>query len=139
MFSMPQAEYIDTLESDPGAVKGDLYDLVLNGYELASGSIRIHDIELQKRIFRICNFPDDVAQERFGFLLDAFRFSPPPHGGIAPGIDRLCMIISKVNTIREVIAFPKNTAAMSPMDDCPAPVEDLQLRELRLTVNAEGK
>ena len=139
MFSMPQAEYIDTLESDPGAVKGDLYDLVLNGYELASGSIRIHDIELQKRIFRICNFPDDVAQERFGFLLDAFRVSPPPHGGIAPGIDRLCMIISKVNTIREVIAFPKNTAAMSPMDDCPAPVEDLQLRELRLTVNAEGK
>ena len=139
MFSMPQAEYIDTLESDPGAVKGDLYDLVLNGYELASGSIRIHDIELQKRIFRICNFPDDVAQERFGFLLDAFRFSPPPHGGIAPGIDRLCMIISKVNTIREVIAFPKNTAAMSPMDDCPAPVEDLQLRELRLTVNTEEK
>ncbi|MGN0907440.1 MAG: aspartate--tRNA ligase [Bullifex sp.] len=139
MFSMPQAEYLDTLESDPGAVKGDLYDLVLNGYELASGSIRIHDIELQKRIFRICNFPDDVAQERFGFLLDAFKFSPPPHGGIAPGIDRLCMIISKVNTIREVIAFPKNTAAMSPMDDCPAPVEDLQLKELKLIVSTDEK
>ena len=137
MFSMPQAEYIDHLEEDPGAVKGDLYDLVLNGYELASGSIRIHDIELQKRIFRICNFSDEKAQERFGFLLDAFRFSPPPHGGIAPGIDRLCMIVSKVNTIREVIAFPKNTAAMSPMDDCPAQVEDIQLRELHLSVDAD--
>ena len=139
MFSMPQAEYIDTLEQDPGAVKGDLYDLVLNGYELASGSIRIHDIELQKRIFRICNFPDDVAQERFGFLLDAFKFSPPPHGGIAPGIDRLCMIISKVNTIREVIAFPKNTAAMSPMDDCPAVVEPSQLNDLKLKIVQEEK
>ena len=139
MFSMPQAEYIDTLEENPGAVKGDLYDLVLNGYELASGSIRIHDIELQKRIFRICNFSDEKAQERFGFLLDAFRFSPPPHGGIAPGIDRLCMIISKVNTIREVIAFPKNTAAASPMDDCPAEVEDIQLKELCLKVDVPEK
>lgn len=136
MFSMPQAEYIDTLEEDPGAVKGDLYDLVLNGYELASGSIRIHDIELQKRIFRICNFSDEKAQERFGFLLDAFRFSPPPHGGIAPGIDRLCMIVSNVNTIREVIAFPKNTAAASPMDDCPAEVEPIQLKELGLKIDA---
>lgn len=134
MFSMPQEEYLDTLESDPGSVKGDLYDLVLNGYELASGSIRIHDIELQKRIFRICNFPDDVAQERFGFLLDAFKFSPPPHGGIAPGIDRLCMLMSKVNTIREVIAFPKNTAAMSPMDNCPETVEPKQLEELGLAI-----
>jgi len=134
MFSMPQAEYIDTLESDPGSVKGDLYDLVLNGYEVASGSIRIHDIELQKRIFRICNFPDELAEERFGFLLEAFKFSPPPHGGIAPGIDRLCMIISKVDSIREVIAFPKNTAAMSPMDDCPERVDEKQLEELGIMV-----
>ena len=134
MFSMPQVEYLDTLESNPGAVKGDLYDLVLNGYELASGSIRIHDIELQKRIFRICNFPDDVAQERFGFLLDAFKFGPPPHGGIAPGIDRLCMIIAKQQSIKEVIAFPKNTAALCPMDDCPSEVEKKQLDELGLAV-----
>ena len=134
MFSMPQAEYLDTLEENPGAVKGDLYDLVLNGYELASGSIRIHDIELQKRIFRICNFTDEEAEERFGFLLDAFRFSPPPHGGIAPGIDRLCMLISKVNTIREVIAFPKNTAAMSPMDESPESVEQKQLDELHIAI-----
>ena len=139
MFSMPQAEYIDTMEQDPGAVKGDLYDLVLNGYELASGSIRIHDIELQKRVFRICNFPDDVAQERFGFLLDCFKYGPPPHGGIAPGIDRLCMIIAGQSSIKEVIAFPKNTAALSPMDDCPSEVEQKQLDELHLAIVAPEK
>ena len=137
MFSMPQTEYLDTLESDPGSVKGDLYDLVLNGYELASGSIRIHDVELQKRIFRICNIPDEVSKERFGFLLDAFRFSPPPHGGIAPGIDRLCMIIANEQSIKEVIAFPKNTAALSPMDDSPSYVEQKQLDELHLAVTQE--
>ena len=134
MFSMPQEEYLDTLESDPGSVKGDLYDLVLNGYELASGSIRIHDIELQKRIFRICNIPDDMAEERFGFLLDAFKFSPPPHGGIAPGVDRLCMIVANQSSIKEVIAFPKNTAALSPMDDSPSFVEEKQLDELSLII-----
>ena len=139
MFSMPQAEYLDTLEQDPGSVKGDLYDLVLNGYELASGSIRIHDIELQKRIFRICNIPDDVAQEKFGFLLDAFRFSPPPHGGIAPGIDRLCMIVAGEASIKEVIAFPKNTAALSPLDDCPAEVEQKQLDELSIAIVKKEK
>ncbi|MCF0237504.1 MAG: aspartate--tRNA ligase, partial [Sphaerochaetaceae bacterium] len=89
MFSMPQAQYIPTLEENPGEVLGDLYDLVLNGYEVASGSIRIHDIELQKRIFRICNIPDEVSEKKFGFLLNAFKYGPPPHGGIAPGIDRL--------------------------------------------------
>ena len=139
MFSMPQAEYLDTLESDPGSVKGDLYDLVLNGYELASGSIRIHDVELQKRIFRICNIPDEVSKERFGFLLDAFRFSPPPHGGIAPGIDRLCMIIAGESSIKEVIAFPKNTAALSPMDDCPSPVDPKQLEELHISIVEDSK
>ena len=139
MFSMPQAEYLDTLEEDPGAVKGDLYDLVLNGYEVASGSIRIHDVELQKRIFRICNIPDEMSKERFGFLLDAFRFSPPPHGGIAPGIDRLCMVIADQASIKEVIAFPKNTAALSPMDDCPSYVEKKQLDELHLAIVQDEK
>lgn len=134
MFSMPQSEYIETLEEDPGRVKGDLYDLVLNGYEVASGSIRIHDVELQKRIFRICNIPDDMAEERFGFLLNAFRFSPPPHGGIAPGIDRICMIIADQSSIKEVIAYPKNTAAMSPMDESPAEVEQKQLDELSIMI-----
>ncbi|MBK5201426.1 MAG: aspartate--tRNA ligase [Spirochaetaceae bacterium] len=132
MFSMPQSQYLDTLESDPGAVKGDLYDLVLNGYEVASGSIRIHDVELQKKIFRICNIDDATAQEKFGFLLDAFKFGPPPHGGIAPGIDRMVMIMAEETSIKEVIAFPKNTAACSPMDDSPSFVDSIQLEELHL-------
>ncbi|MCH3917506.1 MAG: aspartate--tRNA ligase [Spirochaetia bacterium] len=135
MFSMPQVEYLDTLESNPGAVKGDLYDLVLNGYELASGSIRIHDVELQKRIFRICNFSDEEAERRFGFLLNAFSYGAPPHGGIAPGIDRLVMLLAGQNSIKEVIAFPKNTAAYSPMDDAPSYVDKQQLDELHLSIN----
>jgi aspartyl-tRNA synthetase len=135
MFSMPQVEYLDTLESDPGNVKGDLYDLVLNGYEVASGSIRIHDVELQKRIFRICNIPDDEAEKRFGFLLNAFRYGPPPHGGIAPGIDRMVMIMANQTSIKEVIAFPKNTAAISPMDDSPSVVDAHQLDELHLIID----
>ena len=134
MFSMPQAEYLDTLESNPGDVKGDLYDLVLNGYELASGSIRIHDVELQKRIFRICNFTDEEAEKRFGFLLNAFSYGAPPHGGIAPGIDRLAMILAGETSIKEVIAFPKNTAACSPMDDSPSWVDEEQMNELHLSV-----
>ena len=135
MFSMPQTEYLDTLESDPGSVKGDLYDLVLNGYEVASGSIRIHDVELQKRIFRICNFDDETAQERFGFLLNAFRYGPPPHGGIAPGVDRMVMIMAEQSSIHEVIAFPKNTAGVSPMDDSPSLVDQKQLDDLHLIIN----
>lgn len=134
MFSMPQEQYLDTMEENPLEVKGDLYDLVLNGYELASGSIRIHDIELQKRVFRICNIPDEVANEKFGFLLDAFKYGPPPHGGIAPGIDRLAMIVAKQTSIKEVIAFPKNTAAASPMDNSPNIVDQSQLDELHLAI-----
>ncbi|MFA6844368.1 MAG: aspartate--tRNA ligase [Sphaerochaetaceae bacterium] len=134
MFSMPQVEYIPTLESDTGKVLGDLYDLVCNGYECASGSIRIHDVELQKRIFRICNYPEDLALQKFGFLLNAFKYGPPPHGGIAPGIDRLVMIMSEQTSIHEVIAFPKNTVGVSPMDDCPAEVEQKQLDELHIKV-----
>ena len=135
MFSMPQSQYLDTLESDPGSVKGDLYDLVLNGYEVASGSIRIHDVELQKRIFRICNFDDETAEERFGFLLNAFRYGAPPHGGIAPGVDRMVMIMSEQTSIHEVIAFPKNTAAVSPMDDSPSTLDQIQLDDLHLIIN----
>jgi aspartyl-tRNA synthetase len=135
MFSMPQSEYLETLEDDPGAVKGDLYDLVLNGYEIASGSIRIHDVELQKRIFRICGINDEEAENRFGFLLNAFRYSPPPHGGIAPGIDRMVMIMANESSIHEVIAFPKNTAGISPLDDSPSEVDQKQLDELHLSIN----
>ncbi len=134
MFTMPQARFLDTLESDPGAVKGDLYDLVLNGYEIASGSIRIHDVDLQKRIFRIVGMTDEEAQRKFGFLLDAFKYGPPPHGGIAPGFDRLVMLMAGDTSIKEVIAFPKNSFAVSPMDQCPNDVDERQLKELHLSI-----
>lgn len=135
MFTMPQAQFIDTLESNPKAVLGNLYDLVLNGYELASGSIRIHESELQKRVFRLIGYPDDVAQERFGFLLEAFKFGCPPHGGIAPGLDRLIMLLCGEENIREVIAFPKNTSGVAVMENAPSPIEDTQLTELHISIN----
>lgn len=134
MFTMPQEKYHDTLESDPGAVKGDLYDLVLNGYEIASGSIRIHDPELQRRIFRIVGFTDEDAQKKFGFLIEAFKYGPPPHGGIAPGFDRLVMVMAGETSIKEVIAFPKNSFAVSPMDQCPNEVDEKQLKEIHIRI-----
>ncbi|HUV07382.1 MAG TPA: amino acid--tRNA ligase-related protein, partial [Spirochaetia bacterium] len=132
MFTMPQEAYLTSLEEKPGEVKGDLYDLVCNGVELASGSIRIHDPELQRRIFRIVGFSEEEANRRFGFLLKAFRYGAPPHGGIAPGLDRLVMLMAGTSTIRDVIAFPKNTVGVSPMDECPSEVEPRQLEELGL-------
>ncbi len=134
MFTMPQEQDIPKLESDPGSVKGDLYDLVCNGVELASGSIRIHDPELQKRIFKIVGFSEEEAKKRFGFLLDAFKYGPPPHGGIAPGLDRLVMLMAGENTIREVIAFPKNTQGVSLMDGTPSEVDPRQLEELHIKI-----
>ena len=134
MFTLPQKKYWDTLESDPGSVKGDLYDLVLNGYELASGSMRINDPSLQQRIFKIVGYSEERAQKAFGFLVQAFKFGAPPHGGIAPGLDRLVMLMRHEESIHEVIAFPKNNTASSPMDDCPSPVEQSQLDELHIRI-----
>ena len=134
MFTMPQYKYHETLESNPGEVKGDLYDLVLNGYELASGSIRIHDPELQKRIFKIVGFDEEEGQKKFGFLTEAFKYGAPPHGGIAPGLDRLIMIMCRESSIHDVIAFPKNSFAISPMDECPGEVDQKQLDELHLKI-----
>ena len=121
-------------EQRPAEVTGDLYDLVANGVELASGSIRIHDRELQHRVFRFLGFSDAEAERRFGFLLEAFKYGPPPHGGIAPGFDRLVALMAGETTIREVIAFPKNTAGISPMDESPSEVDAQQLDELHLRV-----
>ena len=135
MFSMPQAQYLDTMEQDPGIVKGDLYDLVLNGYEVASGSIRIHDPEIQKRIFSIVGFSEEEAEDRFGFLLNAFRYGPPPHGGIAPGLDRMVMIMAGQSSIKEVIPFPKNNVGVSPMENSPSLVDEQQLKELHLKLD----
>ncbi|MDR2595926.1 MAG: aspartate--tRNA ligase [Treponema sp.] len=137
LFTWPQEKYHAAMESDPGSVKGDLYDLVLNGYELASGSIRIHDPEMQKRVFKIAGIDPAQAEKKFGFLTEAFKYGAPPHGGIAPGLDRLVMIMAGVSSLREVIAFPKNSFAISPMDDCPSEVDQKQLNELRLIVKQE--
>ena len=137
MFTMPQERFLADFEKRPAEVIGDLYDLVCNGVELASGSIRIHDPELQKRIFRFLGFSEEEAQRRFGFLLEAFRYGPPPHGGIAPGFDRLVAMMAGEATIREVIPFPKNTLGQCPMDDSPSEVDPKQLAELHLSLRKE--
>jgi aspartyl-tRNA synthetase len=137
MFTMPQERFVADFEKRPAEVTGDLYDLVCNGVELASGSIRIHDPELQKRIFRFLGFTEEQAQQRFGFLLEAFRYGAPPHGGIAPGFDRLVAMMAGEGTIREVIAFPKNTLGQCPMDDSPSEVDPKQLEELHLAIRKE--
>ncbi|GBU27367.1 aspartyl-tRNA synthetase [Treponema sp. R8-4-B8] len=134
LFTWPQEKYHATMESDPGSVKGDLYDLVLNGYELASGSIRIHDSSMQKRVFKIAGIDPAEAEKKFGFLTEAFKYGAPPHGGIAPGLDRLVMIMAGVSSLKDVIAFPKNSFAVSPMDDCPSEVDQKQLDELRIKI-----
>ncbi|MFI3258306.1 MAG: aspartate--tRNA ligase [Spirochaetales bacterium] len=134
MFTMPQEKYLSTLESNPADVKGDLYDLVLNGCELASGSVRIHDPELQKRIFKIVGFDEKQGEKKFGFLTESFKYGAPPHAGIAPGLDRLVMLMCKETSIKEVIAFPKNSFAQSPMDECPGEVDAAQLEELHIKI-----
>ena len=139
MFSYPQEQYHATLETDPGAVKGDLYDLVFNGFELASGSIRIHDPDLQKRIFKVVGYDPAEAESKFGFLTEAFKYGAPPHGGIAPGIDRLVMIMSGQTSIKEVIAFPKNSFAEGLLDDSPNVVSPEQLKELRIIIEEQTK
>ena len=132
MFSMPYPEYLETLEQDPGAVRGDIYDLVLNGYEIGSGSVRIHSADIQERVFRIAGYSAELAKERFGFMLDAFRYGAPPHGGIALGLDRLAMIMAGRESIKDVIAFPKNNLGQSLMDGSPGVVGAAQLAELRI-------
>lgn len=134
MFSMPQDRFIDTMEENPGEVIGDLYDLVCNGYELGSGSIRVHNPEIQQRIFNIVGFDPEEAQRRFGFLLDSFKYGAPPHGGFAAGLDRLVMILAGENSIKEVIAFPKNNMGASSMDDSPTAVDEQQMADLNLAI-----
>ena len=127
---------VEYLESDPGRVLSKAYDITLNGWELASGSIRIHDRELQQRVFRALGIGPEEQQEKFGFLLDAFRFGPPPHGGIAPGIDRIVALAAGEENIREVIAFPKTQTAFDPLTGAPTPVDDAQLKLLHLKSTA---
>jgi len=129
-FTMPVEEDLDFLESDPFRVRAKAYDLVLNGNEIAGGSIRIHRRDIQERIFRAIGIEEEEARDRFGFLLEAFRYGAPPHGGIAYGFDRLIMLLCGADNIRDVIAFPKTQRAISLMDNAPSTVKEEQLREL---------
>jgi len=133
-FTAPSLEDVDMLEHKPDKVKARCYDLVLNGTELGSGSIRINNQHLQERIFKIIGLSKQEAYKRFGFLLEAFQFGAPPHGGFAFGIDRLLAILSGEASIREVIAFPKTSGGICPLTDAPAGVDEKQLKELGLTV-----
>ena len=131
-FTSPRAEDISKLESDPGAVLAQAYDLVINGYECGGGSIRIHNPEVQAQLFKCLGMTEEQARARFGFLLDALKFGAPPHGGIALGLDRWAMILAGTSNIRDVIAFPKNQKARDLMTGAPAPVDAKQLKELGL-------
>ena len=129
-FTAPLDECLDYLETDKGAVRAKAYDLVLNGIELSSGSIRITDSDLQGRIFKLLGLSEEEAHQKFGYLLDAFKFGPPPHGGMGIGLDRLIMQLLKAESLRDVIAFPKVQNASEPMTECPSPVDGVQLTEL---------
>ena len=131
-FTMPHPDDLDRLESDPLSVRSQAYDLVLNGWELGSGSVRVHRADIQSRIFAALGISDEEAASRFGFLLGAFRFGAPPHAGFAVGLDRLVAIFAGEDNIREVIAFPKTQSGWDPMTDAPKPLAPGALRDLGL-------
>ena len=131
-FTAPKPEHLDLLETEPGKVNANAYDLVLNGNEIGGGSIRIHDAELQQKMFSLLGFSAEEAESQFGFLMRAFQYGAPPHGGIALGLDRLVAILGGSETIRDFIAFPKNNSGRDIMIDAPSPIDESQLNELYL-------
>jgi aspartyl-tRNA synthetase len=133
-FTAPVDEDIPLLDRDPGAVRSQAYDVVLNGTELASGSIRIHDSALQAKIFKILSLTEEETRERFGFFIEALQYGTPPHGGIAPGLDRLVMLLAGESSLRDVIAFPKTASAADLMSGSPSPVRDDQIKDLGIIV-----
>lgn len=133
-FTMPNPEDLDKLESDPGSVRSVAYDMVINGYEAGGGSIRIHDSQLQQRMLKVLGIPDETAQERFGFLLEALKYGAPPHGGMAWGLERLMMVLLDVEDMRDVIAFPKVASSAELMSGAPGSVDEQQLKELGIAV-----
>jgi aspartyl-tRNA synthetase len=135
---MIHPEDVAKLDTAPGEVRAAAYDLVCNGYELASGSIRVHDRAIQQRIFEVLNYQPEEIERRFGHMLEAFQYGAPPHGGIAPGIDRIVMLLADTDNIRDVIAFPKTQRAEDLMMNAPSPVDERQLRELHLALLPEA-
>ena len=133
-FCEPNKEDFQYLDSDPGRVRADSYDLVINGYEAASGSVRIHDPKVQQKIFNMMNINEEEAESRFGFLLEALRYGAPPHAGVALGLDRWVMLMAGDDNIRDVVAFPKTQRASDLLSGAPAPVDDHQLKALRIEV-----
>ncbi len=134
-FTAPKPEHEAILESDPGSVNANAYDLVINGTEVGGGSIRIHDRQLQNRMFKVLGFTDEEAQKQFGFLMNAFQYGAPPHGGLAFGFDRMCSVLSDCDSIRDFIAFPKNNSGRDMMIDAPSTISEAQLQELCISVN----
>ena len=135
-FTMMMEEDLDKLDSDPGAVRAKAYDIVLNGVELGGGSVRIHQSDIQSKMFDMLGFTKEQAQQQFGFLLNAFKYGVPPHAGLAFGLDRLVMLMAGCDSIREVIAFPKVKDASDLMMDAPSYVDEKQLKELSLETTA---
>lgn len=133
-FTSPKPEDMDKLESDPGSIRANAYDLVINGVEIGGGSIRIHDKHVQARMFKLLGFSEDEARYQFGFLMNAFEFGAPPHGGIAFGFDRLCSMFGGADSIRDFIAFPKNNQGRDMMIDAPSNIDDKQLHELNIAL-----
>ena len=133
-FTMPMEEDLQYIDSDPGRVRAKAYDIVLNGNEIGGGSVRIHQNDIQEKMFEALGFTKERAHEQFGFLLDAFKYGVPPHAGLAYGLDRLVMLMAKQDSIRDVIAFPKVKDASCLMTEAPERVEDKQLQELGIEV-----
>ena len=133
-FTMPHEEYIDNMKGDPSKIRAFCYDLVANGSEIASGSIRIHKKELQEEVFSILGYSKDETNELFAQLLNSFEYGAPPHGGIAPGIDRIVMLLSGTENIRDVIAFPKTQSGFDPLFESPSELTSEQLAELGITI-----
>ena len=136
-FTMPMDEDIQYIDSDPGRVRAKAYDIVLNGVEMGGGSVRIHQADIQSKMFEVLGFTEEKIQENFGWFVDALKYGTPPHGGLAFGLDRIAMILSESESIRDVIAFPKNANAKCPMSDAPTPVDAAQLEELHIAITEE--
>jgi aspartyl-tRNA synthetase len=133
-FTSPNMEDLEFLETDPARVRAKAYDIVINGYEVGGGSIRIHNQDLQARIFKAIGMPEEEARDKFGYFLEALSYGTPPHGGIAFGLDRLVMLLAGMDSIREVIPFPKTTSALCLLTGSPSTVDEKQLDELGIAI-----